>query len=97
MEEENKTENVCKDQNTYNKALRNALKNYDKKENECTTDICRTKMTIFSIITLIFYIWALLLASKVKDKEHRIIHMLLALITGPLYVISYYCSDIANV
>jgi len=85
--------NVCKDQQTYNKALRKALNNYDNKENECTTDICRTKMTIFTIITMVFYLWAILLASKVNDKEHRILHILLALITGPLYVISYYCSN----
>jgi len=45
---------------------------------------------IVSLIMISFYIWALILALKVSDKEHRVLHVTLALLTGPLYVLSYY-------
>jgi hypothetical protein len=88
-----KNNNICKDQTSYNKAFKKALNTYNLNENECKTDICRVKNTVFSIIILVFYLWALLLASKVKDKEHRIIHFVFALLSGPIYVLSYYCSS----
>ena len=86
-------QNICKDQKSYNKAFKNALNTYNLSENECKTDICKLKNNIFSIIVLVFYLWALLLASKVKDKEQRIIHFIFAILTGPIYVISYYISN----
>ena len=85
--------NICSDQKSYNKAFRNALNNYNLSETECKTDICRVKNTVLSIIVLVFYLWALLLASKVKDREHRILHFVFAILTGPMYVLSYYISN----
>jgi uncharacterized membrane protein len=90
---ESDKDDICKDQKSYNKAFKNALNTYKLSENECKTDICKVKNTIFSIIVLVFYLWALLLASKVKDKEHRIMHFVFAILTGPIYVLSYYVSN----
>jgi hypothetical protein len=46
------------------------------------------------LITLTFYVWALLLALKVQDKQHRLLHVLFALVFGPIYVLAYYASMI---
>ena len=42
------------------------------------------------IFYLIVCLWAVFLALKVSDKEHRILHVSLALALGPFYVLSYY-------
>jgi hypothetical protein len=39
---------------------------------------------------LTFYFWALLLAMKVSDPQQRVLHVIFALFTGPLYVLAYY-------
>jgi hypothetical protein len=79
-------ENVCSDQKTFNKAVRHAVRHLDD-DDEPRNDT--TKM-IMSLIVLSFYLWAVLLAMKVADKDHRVLHVTLALLTGPLYVLSYY-------
>ena len=79
-------ENVCSDQKTFNKAVRHAIRHLDE-EDEPKNDT--TKM-IMTLIVLSFYLWAVLLAMKVSDKEHRVLHIKVALLTGPLYVLSYY-------
>ncbi len=90
--EEESKENVCLDQKTYNNAFIKAFRNYNNTEDECKTDICRTHMTIFKVILILFYIWAALLACKVEDKNERIIHLIFAFLTGPVYVLAHYCS-----
>jgi hypothetical protein len=45
---------------------------------------------------IIFYLWALLIALKIKDPEHRTLHVLLALATGTLYVLSHYASMLGS-
>ena len=79
-------ENVCSDQKTFNKAVRHAVRHLDD-DDEPRNDT--TKM-IMTLIVLSFYLWAVLLAMKVADKDHRVLHVTLALLTGPLYVLSYY-------
>lgn len=79
-------ENVCSDQKTFNKAVRHAVRHLDD-DDEPQNDT--TKM-IMTLIVLSFYLWAVLLAMKVADKDHRVLHVTLALLTGPLYVLSYY-------
>ena len=83
--------NVCADQATYDVAFRHAVKAYQNRD-ECTTERCKTTVAIVSIIMLIFFVWAVILALRVQDKERRIIHLIFAFTMGPLYVISYYSS-----
>jgi hypothetical protein len=45
---------------------------------------------------LVFYLWALLLAMRVTDPQHRVLHIILALLTGPLYVLSFYLGMMDN-
>lgn len=89
--------NLCMNQDSYNEAFKNALDQYKKEQedkNKCDEDdsSCKLGVLIMFIIMIIFYLWALLLALKVSDPEHRTLHVLFALATGPLYVLSHYSS-----
>lgn len=77
--------NVCDDQKTFNRAVRKAINHLDDDQNQTSTS-----KLILTLITLTFYVWALLLALKVEDKQHRVLHALFALLFGPLYVLAHY-------
>jgi len=78
--------NVCTDQKTFNKAVRNAIYHMDDEYGK-KNHVARV---IVTLIMLTFYFWAILLAMKVSDPQHRVIHVVFALCTGPLYVLAYY-------
>lgn len=79
--------NVCVDQKTFNKAVKKAIDHLDDDDDKDTNQTARMIMTL---IMLTFYFWALLLALKVSDSQHRVLHIILALLTGPIYVLAYY-------
>ena len=79
--------NVCTDQKTFNKAVRNAIDHIDDDDDKNKNQTARM---IVTLIMLAFYFWALLLALKVSDSQHRVLHIILALFTGPIYVLAYY-------
>ena len=83
------SKNVCNDQKTFNKAVKKAINNLDDPDSKN-----QTANLIMVLITLTFYVWALLLALKVQDKQHRLLHVLFALVFGPIYVLAYYASMI---
>ena len=87
--------NVCTDQATYDAAFQHAVKKYQNTD-ECTTTRCKTTMAIVYILMLIFCIWAIILAMRVQDKEHRTLHLIFAITMGPIYVICYYSSMLTN-
>ena len=78
--------NVCNNQKTFNRAVKKAINHLD----DVDEDQNQTSKLFLALITLTFYVWALLLALKVDDKQHRILHVLFALVFGPLYVLAYY-------
>jgi uncharacterized membrane protein len=77
---------ICNDQESFNTAFNKALKQ------DCSTNDCRLRYTITIIIALIFYIWAVTLALRITEKEHRVLHVTAALAFGPLYVLAYYLA-----
>jgi DNA-binding XRE family transcriptional regulator len=79
--------NVCNDQKTFNKAVRKAINHIEDDDEKPKNNTARMIMVL---ITLTMYLWAVLLALKVSDKEHRVLHITLALLLGPLYVLSFY-------
>ena len=79
--------NVCNNQKTFNRAVKKAINHLDDDEDE---DQNQTSKLFLALITLTFYVWALLLALKVEDKQHRVLHVLFALVFGPLYVLAHY-------
>jgi hypothetical protein len=95
--------NLCMDQDSYNKAFKKALNHYKKEEDikkgircEENDTGCNVGMVVVFIIMILFYLWALLLALKVNDTEHRTLHVLFALGTGPLYVLSHYAAKLGG-
>ena len=84
---------VCKDQETFNKAL----DTYQTvKEVELEEDMKKNRGMISAalVIMLLLLIWAVTLALRVQDSEHRVLHVFLALLTSPLYIISHFLSNI---
>jgi hypothetical protein len=47
---------------------------------------------ILAIIYVVFLFWAIILAMKVKDADHRILHIVLAVLASPIYILAYYIS-----
>lgn len=82
--------NVCQNQDKFNQAFHEALNN----DKEKYMDKNKNWLTIYSILWLISMIWAVILAMKVKDPEHRVIHLVLAFLFSPIYVLSHYMSAI---
>jgi hypothetical protein len=85
---------VCNDQQTFNKAVRNAIQHIDDDDDNKQQN--QTAKVIVSVIMLVFYLWALLLAMRVTDPQHRVLHIIFALLTGPLYVLSFYLGMMDN-
>lgn len=81
-------ENVCTDQKTFDKAVRHAVNHINDDEDDPKKN--QVARLIVAIIMLTFYFWAILLAMKVSDPQQRILHVIFALFTGPLYVLAYY-------
>jgi len=91
--------NLCQDQDSYDTAFKKALNKYKKDEEikygmRCSDgDVgCKVGVVVVFIIMILFYLWALILALKVNNSEHRTLHVLFALTTGPVYVLAYYAS-----
>lgn len=82
--------NVCTDQQSFNTAFSKALKNYNS--TELKKD--RKGLTIFAIIYLALFIWAVVLALSIKttSQSEKIIHIVLACIAPPIYIVGYYIS-----
>lgn len=95
--------NLCQDQESYNSAFQKALNKYKKDEEvkyglRCADGdtSCKIGVVVVFIIMILFYLWALILALKVKDVEHRTLHVLFALTTGPVYVLAHYASQLGG-
>jgi hypothetical protein len=78
---------ICQSQDKFNKAVDVALDTYQDKRMKSG------KMSaVMIILMIVFTVWALILASRVKAQAPRVIHMLVALLLSPLYVLSYYLA-----
>lgn len=76
---------VCQSQDVFNTSMRDALKYVAKQEKPKK----RAQLVMLAIWVLII-LWALILASKVRDVEGRKMHYVLALVFSPVYILSYY-------
>lgn len=82
------TENICYDQETFNTAFYKALKHYQKKEDK----IISGPLASYIIIHTIFLIWGIMLAFKSQPAHNRVVHITLAMVFAPAYVLSYYLN-----
>ena len=78
---------VCQNQDSFNKSFEKAVK-YVEKQNQPKKWV---QIVIF-LILLVFIVWALILAMKVSPS-HRKLHLILALLFSPIYIISHYLSQ----
>jgi hypothetical protein len=49
------------------------------------------------MILFVLYVWALIVAARVRDPNSRVLHLLAALLFGPLYLLAYYGSMVVGV
>lgn len=83
---------VCDNQPDFNIALREAIHN-NAKEN-LRTDL--PWMYVYTVIWMVFFIWALILAMKVANGQERVIHIVFAISFAPVYVLSYYLGKLTK-
>ena len=82
--------NVCVNQDTFNNSVYKALKFSEEKMKKRDNKKC-PYVTTYGITHIIFLIWAVILASR-ASPTNRLIHMMVAIVLSPLYVIAYYLS-----
>jgi hypothetical protein len=82
------TTNVCENQKTFDAALENASEYVQKKR---SPDLW-TQMLYLGVFTILI-VYALLLASKVKDVHDKVLHFTLAILFSPVYIISHILSN----
>lgn len=82
------TKPVCDNQNDFNQAVRHAIQ-FNMEEDRKNL----SKNTVFVIVYMVFFIWAIMLALKVKGED-RVLHIALAVLFSPVYVLAYYLSGL---
>ena len=75
----------CANQNDFNQALRAGIK-YNNKQNMKKN---RGWMWVLVGLYAVFFVWAILLAIRVPQPQ-RAVHVTLAIVFGPAYVLAYY-------
>jgi bacteriorhodopsin len=89
---------VCQNQDAFNDAFYKAIKEARKKEqdeNSKNTGL-QWAIAIYALIHIIFLVWGVFLAINSQPPENRVLHLVLAIIFAPLYVISYYIGQISS-
>jgi hypothetical protein len=84
------TKTVCDTQDDFNHAFRDAVKYVNKKD--------KPKLWVQLValgIVLIIVVWALVLAMRVSGGADQKVHLVLALVFAPFYIIAYYLSGSA--
>jgi hypothetical protein len=78
--------NVCDTQDTFNYAFYKALSESRKKDkNRISATLCT-----YMVLHFIFLVWGIMLAFRSQPKNNRVVHITLATVFGPAYVLSYY-------
>jgi hypothetical protein len=81
--------NIVGNQHNFNYAFYQALKNARKKDRMLLSG----GMAFYLFIHIIFLIWGVMLAFKSQPKQSRVLHITLAIIFGPAYVLAYYLNS----
>jgi hypothetical protein len=92
-------ENVCDSQRRFNLAFKEAVDYYDEKKKYDEEEFkARHPMTTMLMVVfyLILVVWALILAAKVGTKEQRVLHISLALLFPPTYIVGYYIDQLST-
>lgn len=84
--------NVCTNQKAFTQALKSATEHFNN-ENKEYMEKNKNKLAVCVLLYLVLLVWAVLLAMKVQDKEHRVLHTVIALVCPPTYIIAYYLNN----
>ena len=88
--------NVCTNQKAFTQALKAASEHFSNESKEYM-EKNKNKLAMCVLLYLVLLVWAVLLAMRVQDKEHRVIHTVIALVCPPTYIIAYYLNNFGNV
>lgn len=80
--------NICTDQDDFNHAFYKALKHARKKDNKMVAGA----ITVYGFIHMIFLIWGIMLAFSSQPPHNRVVHITLAIVFAPAYVLAYYLN-----
>lgn len=94
MSREEDNTNVCENQETFNKAVDEALREYTDNETPNPTARSIALSIAYILLILLFLVWAVYLVSTEKKSDERVIHFLYAIILSPIYVLSHYLNEI---
>lgn len=78
---------LCDNQDNFNDAFYKALNDSRKKDNK---KMC-SGVAVYMLIHLIFLFWGIMLALK-QPKKQQIVHLTLAMVFSPAYVLAYYLN-----
>ena len=80
--------NICDSQEAFNHAFYKALKYTRKKDDKKITGV----LAVYLFIHTIFLIWGIVLAFKSQPPQNRVVHVTLAIVFAPAYVLAYYLN-----
>jgi hypothetical protein len=84
--------NVCDNPEKFNKAYKEAVDNYSiigwNNLSSCNKVVINLMLVVYLLLTVL----AVILAMR-SDPQSRVINVFFAFVAGPLYVISYYLSN----
>jgi len=78
---------VCDNQNDFNQAFLNAVKNMKS--------MSKSSKIVYTVLWLFFLLWAILLALRVPEGQERIQHLVFAFLFSPVYILSYYLGHMS--
>lgn len=85
--------NVCNSQDDFNVAFNKAV----KQNNKDAMKKAGPWVLVYSILYLVFFVWALMLAMQVPPGENRIVHLVFAMVFSPVYVLAHYIGALSEV
>lgn len=80
--------NICDSQEAFNHAFYRALKYTRKKDDKKIAGV----LAVYLVIHTIFLIWGIVLAFKSQPPQNRVVHVTLAIVFAPAYVLAYYLN-----
>jgi hypothetical protein len=83
---------ICSSQDEFNQAFRKAI----KKTDEDIEEVVSPMRNLYIVLYLIFIVWAIVLAMKVPKGNDRTLHLVLAMVFSPAYVIGHYIIEFTN-
>ncbi len=84
---------VCANQEVFNDAVYHAVRHNRREEMKKA----RPWMYVYTVLWMVFFIWAIVLAMQVAPAGHeRVEHLVFAMVFSPVYVLAYYVGAIGN-